>query len=582
VKLNITKIIKFGNTFIVMLLLSTNNTLAVDSKHENNDLNSFEELSAKNGSFESTGNEVYSVLLSAVDWVFDGAASTIGVMVNPAELGFPAAVDGNKALYIGVDYVNGAVTSGKAFQDLGQSSVGMIYTVTAQVNRGHLYDIGYKLSLRDAVNDTELASTTNLGKVSFSYKETTARTLRLQVETYGTISPTAALRTSIDNIVVRQQNAKDFNSAIVINEEKTPFDSHAKQGTATSNAGLPTSADYVVIKQHDPARTKDFIFAVVGKEENSPFYLQVKQGCLAAAKKLAKVKCIYRGPERRDVRLQSFIIEELVDDKVDAIAVSVTQSKWLTSHGLLKAKEAGIPVITFNSDIDLAYESENLRLAYIGSDNFEIGKAMGIALKKLKPQGGKVIILSGREDATNLNQRILGVRQTLVGENDTASLSRMLGDLKGWSEIRTPYYSYGRPDMANAQFSKMLSPTYSATALISVGGWPQFNSDSYREMVKPYEIKIRNKEVLIVVAGTEANQITLLEDSLSHINVGQTPYDMGLEAINTLYKIVMNKPYEKIVITPLTFCNNENYATCTSNLYNAVDYPRQGGVLDTK
>ena len=509
---------------IPILDVSGNESVMVDSSSKKMALNSVEGLSAKNGSFESTGSEIYGVLLSADDWVFDGAASTVGVMASPAELGFPAATDGNKALYIGVDNVNGAVTSGKAFQDFGQSSAGMIYTVTAQVNRGHLYAIGYKLSLRDAVTNIELASTKKLGNVSFYYIEDTPRTLRLQVETSGTIGPTAALRTSIDNIVIRQQNAKNFDSAVVGKEENSPLNSQAKQKTATSNSGLRTSADNVVSneqnspfnsrakqgtatsntdlrtsienmigRQQNPSLAKGFVFAVVGKEENSPFYLQVKQGCIAAANKLTNVKCIYLGPERRDVRLQNFIIEELVNNKVDAIAVSVTQSKWLSSNGLLKAKEAGIPVITFNSDIELT--NENLRLAYIGSDNFEIGKAMGMALKKLKPQGGKVIILSGRKDATNLNQRILGVRQTLVGENDTASLTSLLGDLKGWYELRAPYYSYGRPEMANEQFSKMLSPAYNADVLISVGDWPQSNSDYYREMVKPFEIKIKNKWV---------------------------------------------------------------------------------------
>lgn len=157
-------------------------------------------VSLSNGSFESTGSAVYGPLLSATDWTFSGAASTVGVMNNPVGFGFPAAADGNNALYIGVDYVSGSSTSGKAYQDLGQTEIGTEYNIYAVVNPESGWPSGYKLSLRDAVTDAELASTSSDGNVSITYTETAVRTLRLQVETNGTVSQGTALRTSIDNI----------------------------------------------------------------------------------------------------------------------------------------------------------------------------------------------------------------------------------------------------------------------------------------------------------------------------------------------------------------------------------------------
>ena len=153
-----------------------------------------------NGSFESTGSAVYGPLLSADNWTFSGATSTIGAMPSPTALGFPAATDGAKALYVGVDYVAGASTVGKAYQDIGQSTIGTIYTINAQANASASAAAGYKLSLRDAVTDLELVSTTNTGAVSISYTETVTRNLRLQVETNGTVTSGTALRTSVDNI----------------------------------------------------------------------------------------------------------------------------------------------------------------------------------------------------------------------------------------------------------------------------------------------------------------------------------------------------------------------------------------------
>ena len=157
-------------------------------------------VTLKNSSFESTGSAVFGPLLAATDWVFSGASSTVGVMTTPSSFGFPNPADGNNALYIGVDYVSSNSTSGKAYQDLGQTEVGTEYTITAVVNPEANWPSGYKLSLRDATTDAELASTSADGNVSISYTETVQRSLRLQIETNGSVSQGTALRTSIDNI----------------------------------------------------------------------------------------------------------------------------------------------------------------------------------------------------------------------------------------------------------------------------------------------------------------------------------------------------------------------------------------------
>ena len=65
----------------------------------------------------------------------------------------------------------------------------------------------------------------------------------------------------------------------------------------------------------------------------------------------------------------------------------------------------------------LDHYTENLRFAYIGTDNFELGKSLGEQLKKLRPNGGTLIMHSGRPDSPNLNLRLMGVRSALSGKN---------------------------------------------------------------------------------------------------------------------------------------------------------------------
>jgi len=124
---------------------------------------------------------------------------------------------------------------------------------------------------------------------------------------------------------------------------------------------------------------KGLRFAIVPKEERSAFYFQSKIGGMDAAAKLPNVTCIYRGPKEEDTREQNDIVEELVREGVDGIAVAVIRSENLAGRGMQKAKAAGIPVISYDADFntDTLNKYKELRLAYIGSDNFEIGKMLG-------------------------------------------------------------------------------------------------------------------------------------------------------------------------------------------------------------
>ena len=161
------------------------------------------EAKIENGSFESTGQVTFAPnLRSADNWTFSGHASAVGVLANPVRFNFPAATHGSNVLYLGVDYVGDKSTSGKAYQNLGQTKAGRTYTVTAVAGSESRWQAGYKISLRDAFTDAELASSTSTGSVSIAYTETEARTLRLQIETNGAVAVGSALRTSVDNIVL--------------------------------------------------------------------------------------------------------------------------------------------------------------------------------------------------------------------------------------------------------------------------------------------------------------------------------------------------------------------------------------------
>lgn len=309
--------------------------------------------------------------------------------------------------------------------------------------------------------------------------------------------------------------------------------------------------------------SKDLKFAVVSKEYNNPFFLLSKAGCEDEASSLDGVKCMYQGGVEANPRLQDEIIEQLVEDEVDGIAVAVIKSDFISQRSIQLAKEAGIPLITYDSDLE--DKDKNLRLAYIGSDNFALGVAMGEELKRIRPKGGLVCIQAGVKGAINLKSRMDGVRFALSNQKDKNRMPTRLSGENNWVEFdRCPFYTWEDRKKAFDQL-KTIIDNKREIAFIAVGGWVQY-FEHYRENMEEYKEQIINHKIPFIIADATHTQRELLKDGLSYINVGQNPYEMGKQAIRTLYNIVKGKEYKKVIYTPLTRCTRDNYSICTQTL----------------
>jgi ribose transport system substrate-binding protein len=67
-------------------------------------------------------------------------------------------------------------------------------------------------------------------------------------------------------------------------------------------------------------------------------------------------------------------------------------------------------LITFDSDAP-----KSKRLLYIGTNNYEAGKALGAEIIKLLPDGGKMAVFVGTLSADNAMQRLKGIEDAIKG-----------------------------------------------------------------------------------------------------------------------------------------------------------------------
>ena len=305
--------------------------------------------------------------------------------------------------------------------------------------------------------------------------------------------------------------------------------------------------------------------AVIGKTMKDSFYEQSLHGCEQFAKSVEsdafELKCQYAGPVFfQDIREQALATEAVINSGVDGILISITDSKYLVEHALMHAQQKNIPVITFDSDV-LA-EHRSYRLAYVGTNNFDFGVALGQYAMQFAREGGtEFCIQSGHASTPNLDERIRGVRFALSGNNN----NQRLRSKSKWHEYeRCPFYTLGKRDMAVSQLELVLRK--SIPVFIAVAGFAQF-SPEYIERIGRYRQALENKATVIVSADTETVQLDALREKLSTANIGQRPFEMGRLGAQMLFKYLRDGTLPSQEFTYLGFhtCTPENVDVCTLN-----------------
>src|SRR5438552_6970710 len=296
---------------------------------------------------------------------------------------------------------------------------------------------------------------------------------------------------------------------------------------------------------------------------NNPFFDQARDGCKKAeAESKGAFECMYIGPgEHGGGDEQVAIVQDLVAKKVAGIAVAPANAAAM-AVALQAAKDAKIPVLTWDSDV--LPENKDLRVAYIGTHNYEIGVNLAKLAQKIKPKGGTICIQSGGAAAANHNERMQGIRDTLAGAKSAESPGDRLTGQNGWTEVDgCPLYTNDDFPLSVQQMEDTLGKYPKLDAFIPTGGFPQFIPQAYKKVAEKYKDKVASGALALVVADTLPVQIDLLKAGYSKGQVGQRPFEMGYKAIYFLKDIKDGKtPPADPTYTGLDVCTPETAGTC--------------------
>lgn len=328
--------------------------------------------------------------------------------------------------------------------------------------------------------------------------------------------------------------------------------------TVVSKARFSLSALAVVAAMSLASGATAKTFAFVDKALNDPFSAPAKDGCEKAAKELG-VECIYMGPAEPDEGKQIQMLNDMITRGVDGIAVAALNPK-AAARILAKAKQQGIPVVTYDSD--LLPEDEGLRATFIGMDNYQFGVELAKKVHEYKPKGGTVCIQSGTPGSVNLDLRVQGVRDYLGGADKAHPVLRLNGE-NGWTEPPScPIYNNDNIATSIQQLNDVLTAYPALDALVAVGGWAQYAPSAYRTAIGRVKQRVDSKDLVISFGDAFAPQMPLLKEGLSHYQVGQSPYRMGYEAIKALVDLSNGKTVPAYIDTGFLLCTPDMADTC--------------------
>jgi rhamnose transport system substrate-binding protein len=265
------------------------------------------------------------------------------------------------------------------------------------------------------------------------------------------------------------------------------------------------------------AMAENMKIALVVKNLGNGFFDAANKGAQEAAKELGGVDIIYTGPTQATPEGQIDIINQLVAQKVNAIAISANDADALVP-ALQAAMKAGVTVISFDSGVSKDGRQMNLLASatdLIGDQNLKMASDL------LNGQKGDVAVLSATSTATNQNAWI-DVMKKDVGKFPNVNLTSVVyGDDK---QDKSYTEAKGLID-SNPNLKVIIAPT-----TVGIAAAAQYVEDNG------------------LVGKVMVTGLGLPSEMINHVKTGAAPsfalwnpIDLGYAAVTIAYNIATKK-----------------------------------------
>lgn len=251
---------------------------------------------------------------------------------------------------------------------------------------------------------------------------------------------------------------------------------------------------------------------------SAEFWTIAQAGATKAAAEF-DAELMYRRPATGEAAKQKEIVDTLVQQGVQSMAVSVIDPVNQKEYFDKLAEKLNF--ITQDNDIP-----GGKRLCYIGTDNYEAGKAVGKLVKEACPNGGQLAIFVGQLEPLNARQRRQGVLDELAGAKD---VSTEPGAKVGNFTLAGTYLDQTNEKKARENADDVLTKL-SGQDICMVGLW------GYNPPTILAAVKARNLVGKVKIIGFDEHDDTLggIADGSISGTVVQDPFGFGYESVKLL------------------------------------------------
>jgi len=271
-----------------------------------------------------------------------------------------------------------------------------------------------------------------------------------------------------------------------------------------------------------------FVPGVIGDE----FYVTMQCGIQEAAK-AAGATVAMQGPQKFDPTLQKPVVDAVVASKPDALLVAPTDVAAM--QGPLKAAaDAGIKVVL----VDTTVNDPSFAVSQISSDNTGGGKAAFDAIAKLRPNGGKVLVISVDPGISTTDARVAGFK-------DAASAN---------SKFTYLGVQYSHDDPATA--AKLVTAALQKDPdIVGIFGTNLFSAEGSATGVRQ-----AGKTGSVSIVGFDAGpaQVKDLQAGTVQALVAQQPSTIGKDGVAQALAALSGKPTVAKIQTGFTIITKDN------------------------
>jgi ribose transport system substrate-binding protein len=298
----------------------------------------------------------------------------------------------------------------------------------------------------------------------------------------------------------------------------------ATNGAAPAEAATTVTAPAKAGKNYNI----QFLQGVTGDQ----FYITMKCGAQEEAAKLG-VTVTTQGPQKFDPTLQKPILDSIVASRPDALLVAPTDVQAM-QQPLEQVAAAGIKVVL----VDTTTNDPSYAVSAIASDNEGGGRAAFEAIKKLRPEGGKVMVMNVDPGISTTDARAKGFEEAVKGDskfqyvgvqyshNDPATAAQLIG-----AQLQKD------PDLVGVFATNLFSAEGSATGIRQAG---------------------KSGQVQVVGFDAGPNQIQALRQGTVQALVAQDPGVIGKFGVDEAVTALEGGENTKDVQTGFTIITQEN------------------------